>query len=235
MTVRGVFVTGTDTGVGKTWVTAALARAALARGLRVRAMKPVASGAIDTPDGPRSEDALALLDALRGDAAQAVSPAAMPAAAPPDYATVNPILLREPLSPHIAARHEGRTITLAPLLAAYGRLVPGADFVVVEGAGGWAVPLSDTLMQADLARALTLPIVLVVGVRLGCINHALLSARAIRADGFTLAGWIANDAENTLPAAAEAVSTIAAHLGPPLAALAAGGKLAPHVIDALLA
>jgi dethiobiotin synthetase len=138
-------------------------------------MKPLASGCESMPDGLRNEDALAL---------QAASDPR------PCYDDVNPYALPLPLAPELAARDAGIEVALAPILAAHARLAAQADVVVVEGVGGWAAPLSATLDQADLVRALDLPVVLVVGLRLGCLNHAYLSARAIQADGCRLAGWI---------------------------------------------
>ena len=172
---RGVFVTGTDTGIGKTTVSCALLHALRARGLKAIGMKPVASGCERTPEGWRNDDALRLI-----------------AASDPrlDYALVNPYALPEPTAPEIAAREAGVTLALAPMRDAYAALAAQADVVLVEGVGGWASPLSAELDQADLARALGLPVLLVVGLRLGCINHARLAARSIRADGFALAGWI---------------------------------------------
>jgi dethiobiotin synthetase len=140
-------------------------------------MKPVASGCEATADGWRNEDALAL---------QAASDPT------PAYADINPYALPLPLAPELAARDAGVEIELAPLLAAHARLRALAPRVVVEGVGGWEAPLSASLRQADLVRALRLPVVLVVGLRLGCLNHAILSARAIAADGFPLLGWIGN-------------------------------------------
>jgi len=171
----GVFVTGTDTGVGKTLASCTLLHALRARGLRAVGMKPLASGSDATADGLRNEDALAL---------QAASDPR------PPYDDINPYALPLPLAPELAARDAGVDVALAPMLAAHARLAARADVVVVEGVGGWAAPLSAQLDQADLVRALQLPVVLVVGLRLGCLNHAYLSARAIAADGCRLAGWI---------------------------------------------
>src|SRR5688572_11591346 len=174
----GWFVTGTDTGIGKSLASATLLHALRARGLRAVGMKPLASGCERTPEGLRNEDALLL---------QAAS------APRPDYEDVNPFALPNPLAPELAAADAGIRVTLAPIEAAFARLSSQADAVVVEGVGGWAAPLAADLDQADLARALDLPVVLVVGLRLGCLNHARLTARAIQADGLRLAGWIAND------------------------------------------
>lgn len=172
---NGVFVTGTDTGIGKTLASCTLLHALRARGLRAVGMKPLASGCDHTPEGLRNEDALAL---------QAASEPR------PAYKDVNPYALPAPLAPEIAAREAGVDVALAPMLAAHARLSAQADVVVVEGVGGWAAPMAPALMQADLVRALEIPVILVVGLRLGCLNHAILSARAIAADGCRLAGWI---------------------------------------------
>lgn len=172
-----LYVTGTDTGIGKTLSSCALLHALRDRGLRAAGMKPVASGCACVDGEWRNEDALALQAA--GDAGIA-------------YADINPFALEHPLAPELAARDAGVEVGLQPILAAYARLAARADAVVVEGVGGWAAPLSASLMQADLVRALRLPVVLVVGLRLGCLNHALLSARAIADDGVQLAGWIAS-------------------------------------------
>jgi len=173
-----LFVTGTDTGIGKSVASAALLHAWRARGLRAVGMKPVASGCEPTAQGWRNEDALAL---------QAASDPV------PAYADVNPYALEHPLAPELAAADAGVRIALAPILDAYARLRAQADLVVVEGVGGWMAPITAELDQQALARALDLPVVLVVGLRLGCINHARLTARAILADGLHLAGWIANE------------------------------------------
>lgn len=175
-----IFVTGTDTGAGKSIASAALLHALRANGLRAVGMKPVASGCIPTPDGWRNDDALSLQDAS--------DPV-------PAYDDINPFALPEPLAPELAAADAGVEIGFEPILAAYARLAALADAVVVEGVGGWAAPLTATLDQVDLVRALDLPVVLVVGLRLGCINHARLTARAIEADGARLVGWIASDVD----------------------------------------
>lgn len=171
------YVTGTDTGIGKTLASTALLHALRDRGLRAVGMKPVASGCVDTGDGLRNEDALALLAAS--------DPR-------PDYADLNPYALPQPLAPEIAAREAGVEIGLEKIAAAFERLQASADAVVVEGVGGWAAPLTASLDQVDLVRALRLPVILVVGMRLGCLSHARLTARAILDDGCELVGWIAN-------------------------------------------
>jgi len=177
VSVRSVFIAGTDTGVGKTFTSCALLRALRAHGLRVVGMKPVASGCVATPDGLRNDDALALIEA---------------SAPRPEYAHCNPFAFAEAVSPHLAAAAEQAEVTLAPIAAAHARLAGSADMVVVEGVGGWLAPLAPTLLANALPQALGLPVILVVGLRLGCLNHAQLSARAIRADGCTLLGWIGN-------------------------------------------
>ena len=170
-----IYVTGTDTGIGKTFTSCALLHALRGQGLRAVGMKPVASGCERIDGQWRNEDALAL------------QAAGAPGLA---YADINPFALEHPLAPELAARDAGVEVALPPLLDAHARLASRSDAVVVEGVGGWAAPLSASLMQADLVRALRLPVVLVVGLRLGCLNHALLSAHAIAADGLHLAGWI---------------------------------------------
>ena len=201
MNARGFYVTGTDTGIGKTHASCALLAALHASGRRSVGMKPVASGCRATPGGLRNDDAEALIAAS--------DPA-------PAYADCNPFALAEPIAPHIAARDSGIEIHLDPICTAYTRLARAADRIVVEGVGGWLAPLSDTLMQADLARALKLPVILVVGLRLGCLNHALLSARAIEADGCVLAGWIANRIDPAMAQAEANLDTLRARLDAPL-------------------
>jgi len=198
---RGVFVTGTDTGVGKTHASCVLIGALRMRGLRVVGMKPVASGCRATPEGLRNDDAEALIAA---------------SAPMPSYADCNPYAFAPAIAPHIAARAAGVEVQLAPLLAAQARLARLADRIVVEGVGGWMAPLSESLMQADLVRALEVPVVLVVGLRLGCINHALLSARAIAADGAALVGWIANRIDADMPEVDANLATLRTRIDAPL-------------------
>lgn len=173
----GLFVTGTDTNVGKTLVSAAMLRAMRDLGLRGVGMKPVAAGAEPAGSAWVNEDVVEL---GRASALEA-----------PDE-LVNPYLFREAIAPHIAAERKGVRIEIPRIVDAYERLAGLADWVVVEGAGGFRVPLDDRHDGADLAVALALPVVLVVGMRLGCINHALLSAEAVGARGLKLAGWVAN-------------------------------------------
>lgn len=178
--MNAFYVTGTDTGAGKTFASAVLLHALRARGLSAVGMKPVASGCERTPEGWHNEDALAL---------QRASSIAVP------YAMVNPFALPAATAPQLAAREAGVRVDLAPIVYAFRELAARADTVVVEGVGGWLAPLADDLEQADVARALALPAVLVVGLRLGCLNHARLTARALESDGIRLLGWIGNQAE----------------------------------------
>jgi dethiobiotin synthetase len=190
---RAVFIAGTDTGVGKTHAACALLHALRDAGHRAVGMKPVASGCVPTPDGLRNDDALAL---------QAASSGA------PAYALVNPIALRDPLSPHLAAAHDGVRIALPPLRAAFDALASTHPRVVVEGVGGWLVPLAPGLLASDIATAWQLPVMLVVGLRLGCLNHALLSAQAIEADGCRLLGWVGNRIDPGMLAAEENLASL---------------------------
>jgi dethiobiotin synthetase len=199
--MRGVFITGTDTGVGKTLVAAGVLRALSTAGLRAVGMKPIASGALETATGIRNEDALLL---------QAASSASRP------YEEVNPYLFAAAIAPHLAAAEAGVKIELSRILGAFQRLCIGADAVVVEGVGGWQVPLADGLQLPDLVRALSLPVILVVGLRLGCLNHAQLSARAIREDGLMLAGWVANSIDPNFECRAGNLATLKDAMQAPL-------------------
>jgi dethiobiotin synthetase len=201
--LTSVFVIGTDTGVGKTHAAVHLLRRAVAAGRRAVGMKPVAAGT-----APDDDDALR----LRAASNVAVS-----------VALDNPVRLPEPLSPHLAAQRAGVVIELAPIVAAQRALQARADVVVVEGAGGFLVPLGESpsgglLTGADLAEALGLPVVLVVGLRLGCLNHALLTAEAVRARGLRLAGWIANRIDPQMACADDNLDFLRRHLGTPLLA-----------------
>ncbi|MGF6753088.1 dethiobiotin synthase [Paraburkholderia sp. GAS42] len=188
-----VFVTGTDTEIGKTLVAAALLRGFARKGLRAAAMKPVAAGAFERDGVWHNEDA----DQL--DAAANVL-------LPPGMRT--PFLLREPAAPHIAAALENVSLDIAHIANCHAQAMKLADVVVVEGVGGFRVPLTDAHDTADLALALNLPVVLVVGMRLGCISHALLTAEAIAARGLTLAGWVANRVDPSMNFADENIATI---------------------------
>lgn len=197
----GCFVTGTDTGAGKTVAAAALVRALRARGIAVAPMKPIAAGAVLREEEWVNEDTALLLQAAGLGLDQA--------------ADTTPVLLREAIAPHIAAAREGREIGLRPVLQAYERLRARSGFVVVEGVGGFDVPLGPALDTVDLAQAFGLPVVLVVGLRLGCLNHALLTAQAVRAAGLKLAGWIANTIDPSMPVIDENVRALEERLHAP--------------------
>nr|WP_313406579.1 dethiobiotin synthase [Pseudomonas sp.] len=198
---QAYFVTGTDTEVGKTTIAAGLLHAARLHGLSTAAAKPVASGCVSTAQGLRNDDALALL-------AQCSLPLR--------YEEVNPLAFEPAIAPHLAAREVGVVLDVASLYQSVrGVLDKGADFSLVEGAGGWRVPLSGAQTLSDLAVALGLPVILVVGVRLGCINHAVLSAEAIARDGLPLAGWVANIIEPQTSRLEENLVTLAERLPAP--------------------
>jgi dethiobiotin synthetase len=181
---QSLFIAGTDTGVGKTWVATRLLRALSASGVRAAPMKPVAAGAELRPEGPRNDDALAL---------RAAASVALP------YDLVNPCCLLSATSPHLAAAREDSSIEIAAISAAFSRITRLSDVIVVEGAGGWLAPIGDPARPGipgptmqEVATTLGLPVLLVVGIRLGCLSHALLTADAIQRCGLPLAGWIAN-------------------------------------------
>lgn len=178
------FITGTDTGVGKTLVSQAMLQALVHAGRRAVGMKPVASGCESTPAGLRSADALVLMAAGN---------------VPADYAEVNPCAFALPTAPHLAAAAAGTAIDIDQLVAAYRRLAARAEAVVVEGVGGWLVPIAAGSTMADFVRRLDLPVILVVGLRLGAINHALLTSESIRSHGCRLAGWVANHPAGPAP------------------------------------
>jgi dethiobiotin synthetase len=195
--VNGLFVTGTDTGVGKTRVAVALIHALRAQGLRVAAMKPVSAG---SASGGLNEDVVALMQASNVSS---------------DVRDVNPYAFAEPVAPHVAAERAGVRIELDVIGAAYSRLAALADVVVVEGAGGWRVPLNERDDMGDLAQRLGLPVVLVVGLRLGCLNHALLTVESIAHRQMPWAGWIANHIDPEMAAVAENIDSLRARLPVP--------------------
>lgn len=197
---REFFVTGTDTGVGKTLVTAALLRRLRESGVAVAGMKPVAAGSIAGPEGPANEDALLL---------QAESSVRHP------YAVVNPWLFEPAIAPHLAAAEAGVVIDTARIVAAHAQLRAGADVVLAEGAGGFLVPLDEGRSFADLPALLGMDVLLVIGLRLGCLNHALLTAEAVQARGLVLAGWIGNAVDRNFARRDENVATLAARLPAP--------------------
>jgi dethiobiotin synthetase len=193
------FITGTDTAVGKTTIAIGLLRAAHQRGLTTAGLKPVAAG-VDA-------------NGQNADAAELQLAASINL----DYANINPALLKQAIAPHIAAADEGVMLGVAKLAAQLGTgLEAGVDFTVVEGAGGWLVPLNETETMAELCVALDLPVILIVGMKLGCLNHALLTAASIRAAGLSLAGWVANDCEPRMQAHTANIETLRARLDAPL-------------------
>ncbi len=208
---RGYFITGTDTGVGKTLIAAALIHGFAAAGGRVVGMKPVAAGA-ELSDGQwLNEDVSQLRAAANVDA---------------PLASVNPYVFAPPIAPHIAASQAGVVISLDRIKTAFADLAALADVVVVEGAGGFLVPLNERQDMGDLAVRLDLPVILVVGMRLGCINHALLTVAAIESRGLPLAGWVANVVDAEMPYLEENLAALqqrisAPHLG-----------TVPHLADA---
>lgn len=221
----GVFVTGTDTEIGKTFVSTALAAAAHRAGLRVGVMKPVASGAARAPAGLRNEDALALMSAV-GET---------------DYDATNPYCFEPPISPHLAAAEAGVTIDIEQIAHRVRVRATQYDWQVVEGAGGWRTPLGGGSSIADLARAVGFPVLLVVGLRLGCLNHAALSAEAIRGSGLRFVGWVANRIDPAMQRPDDNLATLESLLGtPPLAVFPHGAdemtraQLGKQLIDRLM-
>jgi dethiobiotin synthetase len=195
-----LFVTGTDTGVGKTRIATALCHAFVAAGRRVAAMKPVASGCISTPEGLRNEDALALKGAMNVRAG---------------YADVNPYAFEPAIAPHIAATEAGVSIDFEILERSYERLSLQSDVTIVEGAGGWLAPLDEGRTFADLAAHWGLDVVLVVGLRLGCLNHALLTVESIHRHGLKLTGWVGNSVEADFPRRDANVQTLLSRIEAP--------------------
>jgi dethiobiotin synthetase len=200
MTV-GYFVTGTDTEVGKTLISSALLLHLRTRHARVAGMKPVAAGTVAMAHGDDNEDAVAM---------RACGSIQVP------RELDNPYCLPLPMSPHLAARAAGVRIELPLLVERYCQLAALADAVVVEGAGGFFVPLNERETGADLAQALQLPVLLVVGLRLGCLNHALLTAEAIRSRGLTLAGWVANRIDPQMASPDDNIAYLQEKLGAPM-------------------
>lgn len=223
---RAWFITGTDTGVGKTRVAGALCRGLAARGTRVAGMKPVASGCTLTPEGLRNDDALTLLAAMNVRAR---------------YSDVNPYAFAPAIAPHIAAREAGVDIDFAVLDRAYERLRMQSQALIVEGAGGWLAPLDSSRAFADLAVHWHLDVVMVVGMRLGCLNHALLTAEAIERRGLRLCGWVANAIDPAVLRLTENISSLESRISAPcLGILPFEPRAAPatltlaHAVDALM-
>ena len=187
------FITGTDTGIGKTWVASALIRHLVAEGYRVAGMKPVASGCANTDEGLRNDDALSLI---------AASNVKLP------YELVNPFAYEPAIAPHVAAKKAGKLIDINKISKLSQSIE--ADYLVVEGVGGWCVPMGEACMLADLAKATADEIIIVVGMRLGCINHGLLTAAQVARDGMSLKGWIANHVDPEMQAQSENLAALQA-------------------------
>ncbi|MEX0899325.1 MAG: dethiobiotin synthase [Gammaproteobacteria bacterium] len=199
----GVFVAGTDTGVGKTHTAVSLVVALRSAGYRVGVMKPVAAGVVTTNHGPRNDDAVALAAA---------------SAQPVEYDFLNPYLFEEPVAPHLAAADAGVEIDITLIEGAFAKLAERSDAMVVEGAGGWLVPVGPERTMADIARVLKLPVLLVVGMRLGCLNHALLTASAVSATGLTISGWVANCIDPEMRRLEQNIAALVERLPAPLVA-----------------
>ena len=206
MKTKTFFVTGTDTEVGKTFISQALLLAMGVSGLSTTAYKPVAAGCEQTPLGLRNEDALLLQAACSIELS---------------YDEINPIAFAEPVAPHLAAQNLSQTIILKAINDGFVRLQQKqADVLLVEGAGGWRLPLGADLQGkqqylSDFAIQHKLPVILVVGIRLGCLNHALLTAEAIRSDGLELAGWVANQIDSNIPYRDENIQSLQKQLNAP--------------------
>ncbi|MFT7491078.1 MAG: dethiobiotin synthetase [Pseudohongiellaceae bacterium] len=196
--MKKFFITGTDTDVGKTLVSVALLQLARESNLSTAAVKPVAAGCSQSADGLRNNDALAL---------QSMITAALA------YDEINPIALEPAIAPHIAANHIACKLSVKYLADKCEQVFQkNHDFVLVEGAGGWRVPLNATETLADLAALLRIPVVLVVGLKLGCINHALLTLEAIKNDGLIVSGWVACQTDKNMAAAGENIETLVQRL-----------------------
>ncbi|GAB7127581.1 dethiobiotin synthase [Silvimonas sp. JCM 19000] len=203
---RGWFITGTDTEVGKTVATAQLLRAFVANGYATAAMKPVASGCEVRLDAQGNEYWWNADVAAHAEASNLNLPATL----------TNPYRFLPPISPHLAARDAGIEVSLSHLLDCAQQIAAQSDVMLVEGAGGWLAPLNETASMADLASALGFPVILVVGMRLGCINHALLTVQAIAAQGVPLAGWIANQVDPAMSRYPENLATLQQRIAAPL-------------------
>lgn len=194
MAKKVLFITGTDTDIGKTLIATGLLEAANSQGKKTAAIKPVAAGCSDTGEGPQNEDALMLQAAASTELS---------------YQQVNPVALDEPMAPHIAAKEQGKQLS-ADRLTGFCRgitMLP-VDLVVIEGAGGWRVPINNRESMAEIPKQLNAEVVLVVGLKLGCINHALLTAQAIRSDGLKIAGWVANTMDEDMLRLDENIDTL---------------------------
>jgi dethiobiotin synthetase len=202
MKAKSFFVTGTDTGVGKTYVSCALLQAAKEAGLSTAAIKPIAAGGEKNESGIFNEDALKLQSACTLQLA---------------YQEINPLCLQQAIAPHIAAKAEGVVLDIHELANSVQAIIDRqADLTLIEGAGGWRVPMDNYNTLADLARLVAQPVILVVGMRLGCLNHALLSMQVIRQDGVKLHGWIANQLDPAMSAYQENLETLKNMIDAPL-------------------
>lgn len=200
MAKKAFFITGTDTNVGKTLIAAGLLLAVKSKGLTTAALKPVAAGCEKTAEGLRNADALLLQSVITQ---------------PLDYDQINPYALAAAIAPHIAAQQEKRSLSVDRLSGFCRGVLAAADFTLLEGAGGWRVPINPRETLADLAKNLQLPVIIVVGIRLGCINHALLTFEAIVRDGIPVAGWVANCVDANMPALHENIDSLRARLPVP--------------------
>jgi len=198
--VKGYFVTGTDTGCGKTEITLGVMQWLQSQPLNVVGMKPIASGCEVTPAGLRNDDAAQILkqcsDLLT-------------------YPEINCYSFQPAIAPHIAAEEVGVEIDFKVIKTAADRLSEQCDWLVIEGAGGWRVPLGQAGALSDLARVLGLPVILVVGLKLGCINHALLTAESIQTSGAQLAGWVGNHVDDSMSVAAQNIQTLRSEIMAP--------------------
>ncbi|HOY23386.1 MAG TPA: dethiobiotin synthase [Cellvibrio sp.] len=197
---KALFITGTDTNVGKTLIAAGLLMAAKNKGLTTAALKPVAAGCEKTEKGLRNADALLLQSVITQ---------------PLVYDQINPYALEAAIAPHIAAQQEKRSLSVDRLSGFCRGVLGSADFTLLEGAGGWRVPLNARETLADLVKNLQLPVIMVVGIRLGCINHALLTFEAIVRDGVPVVGWVANCVDADMPVLQENIDSLCARLPVP--------------------
>lgn len=213
MSVHSFFIAGTDTDVGKTFIATGLLACAREKGLSTAGYKPVSAGCAKTADGLRNEDAEAL---LAGSSLEL------------EYSQVNPIAFADPVAPHLAASREGQSISLDEITVGYQVLRDKApDFLLVEGAGGWRLPLNNQgLFLSEFAVSQQLPVILVIGMKLGCLNHAMLTIEAIQRDGLAIAGWVANHIDTDMLYQKDNLETLKALIDAPC--LGVVPKLAEH-------
>lgn len=207
--MKGFFITGTDTEIGKTFVTCLLMQRLVSEGYKVAGLKPIASGCEQTDTGLQNSDALAISSSANVDLLDS---------------TVNRYRFRLAIAPHIAAEQDGTRLSLDSVYQDLLTASELADFVFVEGVGGWNVPLGDNVSVADLASRLALPVIVVVGIRLGCINHALLTINSVRQTGIPIAGWIANRCEPQADAIDDNIKSIQQRVPEPMLADIAYGQ-----------